>query len=245
MDLAEVSTDILIKSISGHMDALSRLMSLIFLINVVALFSVLTGRKDLVFGAVEADRKYGFMILSAINISLMAGVFIVFYRLAGLLTTLAPDDEATIQGLTTLTKHPFLLNPFAYFGEQQYYLYETGRGIDFINLSSWLSLIGFFLVLLIPFVATPLMGRLTIETAHWSRAVTVPLIFFLLLGAVLGYFYVNSVIGFHIDDAVFQEVIKERFWRGRGLFVFMGIGLLISITLLIVLQRASGKGEDS
>lgn len=133
----DFSAEVVIASIGGYMDSIARLASLIFIVNAVTLYATVSGRSEVVLGPVQTTKKHAAYMILFVNVFLGVGICIALLRLGGLLSSFLPDSDDWWKGVTTLISHPFILNPYAFSGDQ--YRWTT--------IADYLSVIGFWALL--------------------------------------------------------------------------------------------------
>lgn len=94
-----MNTDVVIDSINGQMDSIARLMSLMFVLNVVPIYAVYSGHSEAQWGPLKASLKHIARLIFFVNIVLLAGLLIALMRLAGLLDYLTPATDAAVKGV--------------------------------------------------------------------------------------------------------------------------------------------------
>jgi hypothetical protein len=137
-----MNTDVVIDSINGQMDSIARLMSLIFVINVVPIYAVFSGHSEVQWGPLKVSIKHVARLILFLNIVLIGGVLIAMVRLAGLLDHLPPGSDAAVKGVTTVVSHPSILNPYVFSGDQNLLLVV----VDYLTIFGFWCLIFFTLM---------------------------------------------------------------------------------------------------
>lgn len=195
-----MNTDVVIDSINGQMDSIARLMSLMFVLNVVPIYAVYSGHSETQWGPLKASLKHIARLIFFVNIVLLGGLLVALLRLAGLLDYLTPATDAAVKGVTTVVTHPFILNPYAFSGDQNRWLV----------IVDYLTVFGFWCLVFFTLAASAFVMKVEGLLARWNWL----MVFLILPGVVL-------IPLFAANASVFNAINDLNTERGRDLFEFM------------------------
>jgi hypothetical protein len=131
-----VEQTVLADSITKHLDALLALVNYAILLALAVTWTGLQRTDELTVLGIKFSRKHAFFVVSPLYLIMNLALVILFLRIGDLLNLL--DNANFSAGLTRLTVHPWLLNPFALFGSTRAARLYQAEGYGLLIVTWWL-----------------------------------------------------------------------------------------------------------
>jgi uncharacterized membrane protein len=155
--------DILLKALEKHLDFLATIFNWAIALSIAVAWAGIQRRQEIEAWKLKFSRKHAFYAVCALFLVANLAVTILFLRIGDLLWLL--DDKNFMKGFTVLTTHPWVLNPFEYFGDSFIARLHSCEGYGLLIVTWWLC-----------------YSALSTLVDGWSRKVGVLLLVFLLIG---------------------------------------------------------------
>jgi hypothetical protein len=129
----------ILENISKHMDLLASLQNLILSTAVAAIYMACTRGNELDLKIIKVTKGNAALFLVTLFLTLMTAIFLILVRLYGLLDLL--ETSRIPDAFTKIATHPWLLNPFAYFGDSLFYRLISAISLLGLVVAWWMSFI--------------------------------------------------------------------------------------------------------
>lgn len=127
---------IIIDNIAKHLDSLESLVNAIIILSVaIAWAGIQRSQQIEVFGT-TFNRRHAFFVVAALYLIANMSILILFLRLGDLVRIL--DKNYIVKGITQISTHKWILNPFAYFGKSTITQAYSSEGFGLLIVVWWL-----------------------------------------------------------------------------------------------------------
>jgi hypothetical protein len=216
---------IMLEAISSHLGSVATYVDWIILAAIAVAWAGLQRQRKIEALGITFDRRYAFYAVATVYLVANVAILILFLRIGDLLVQL--DRENVVAGVTRLTVHEWVLNPFSFFGTSLVARLHAGEGYGLLIATWWLC-------------NTSLSTLMDDKT---NRGARVLLVLFLCTGlaSMFGIQRVYSIVLFRLLEAspeLSAAVSATALERMVASFVGIGVGGLI-FTAANVLQTKS------
>jgi hypothetical protein len=129
--------EVLIQSIGNHVDYLQSIFNWAIILSIVIAWAGIERKKEIEALGLKIARAHAFYAICSLYLIVNVIVLIIFLRMADLLLLI--DDKNFTKGLSTLTTHSWILNPFSYFGESSLARFYSCQGTGLLIVVWWLA----------------------------------------------------------------------------------------------------------
>lgn len=214
-----IQQSIVIETIKDNMDVLESTFSWAILIAITIGWAGLIKQGDIEIVGIKVKRKYAFYLVAALYLIVNFALIILFVRLGELLLLL--DNPNFLDGLSKITVHTWLLNPYSFFGYSLLSRSFSSLGFGLLIFCWWICYTSLYLLR---------DGKETTTTK------TLPILFLLLgLLALIVIERNYSIITFRLTN------INAEFFNAmnltkieRSVVEFVGIGLGVGFFIFAV-----------
>jgi hypothetical protein len=167
---------ILLDAITNHLNALESIYKWAVLVALAVAWAGIRRQQKIKIFDIEIERRQSFYALAALFLLANVTVLVLFIRLGELMS--AVGDADFLDGFTRLSTHPWILNPFAYFGDSRWAGLVSSEGFGLLVVIWWLCFSGLHALLddsharyvrflLGAFLFTGLLTMLAIHRVAW------------------------------------------------------------------------------
>jgi hypothetical protein len=222
---------IIIDSIGKHLDFIE---STIFWIIVVAIAIAWAGvqrKKEIEILSLKFNRQNAFIAASMLYLLANMAILILFLRIGNLMQLL--DQKNFLTGFTTLSTHPWILNPFSYFGYSSSSLFHSGEGFGLLIVIWWLCHSSLY----------------SLMDDKRNKYAYIFLVLFLIvgLGSMIAIQHTYQVVINQlqiVNHSLYKEVLASNTVRIIGTFLGISVGSLLFIVINVTQQKRLRRMGD-
>lgn len=130
-----MDSEIVRASIDKHLEAIEKILLWALAIAGVVGWAGMSGQEPIKFLGLEATRNDAYWIAGSAFVLANLALLVAFLRIADLLNLLSNGEF--IKGIDKLVTHPFLFNPFAYFGNRAAARIHSCFGFGMLIICWW------------------------------------------------------------------------------------------------------------
>lgn len=131
-----IDQKIIIDTIAKHLDSLESLASTIIILSVAIAWAGIQRSQQIEVFSTTFNRRHAFFVVAALYLIANMSILILFLRLGDLVGFL--DKNNIVKGVTQLSTHKWILNPFAYFGNSTIAQIHSSEGFGLLISVWWL-----------------------------------------------------------------------------------------------------------
>lgn len=214
------------------MDSIEAYVDWVILLAVVIAWAGIRRETEIEALGVKFNRRHAFFAVAALYLIANVAFLILVLRIGDLIALL--DRNHTIEGITTLATHKWVLNPFSYFGKSGIARLHSGEGFGLLIATWWLC-----------------NGSLyTLMDEKKNRRATVLLVLFLGIGltSMLAIQRVYMILLECLKSTapnLFAEMSATSFERTVATFLGIVVGSLIFTAVNVLQYRWLNKRNTS
>jgi hypothetical protein len=128
--------ELIISAITRHLDLLATIFNWVIIFAVAIAWAGLQKRPMIEALGMKFNRKHAFIALSVLYLIANVVVLILFLRLGDLIQMI--DNQHLLKGLTALSTHEWVLNPFSFFGSGFIARLHSSEGFGLLIITWWI-----------------------------------------------------------------------------------------------------------
>jgi hypothetical protein len=209
-----MTPSVIIDALEHQLDLAEQIVNWAMVLAVAVAWAGIQKNREIEAFHIKFDRRSAFFAISVVYILATGALAVLFLRIGDLLHSLAGSD--LVEGVTTIATHPWLLNPFSYFG--------TGW------LARAYSAEGFGTLIVVWWLCHASLSSLMDDKQHRRALAMTGLFLFIGLCAMLTIHRVYNIVAVKMTTANPQlaaALLDTAFERQACAFIGTGTGLLL------------------
>jgi len=128
--------DVMVDAVGKHLDTIEAYVNAIAVLAMAAAWAGVRRSREIDAFGTKFDRRHAFWALAVLYLIGNMTILILFLRVGDLVLLLDPSH--VVKGTTTLATHPWVLNPFSYFGDSAVARFHSSEGYGLLIATWWL-----------------------------------------------------------------------------------------------------------
>lgn len=211
-----------ISAIEKNLDGLQRLTSWVIALMFVLWVGGILNAQEITVVGTKLPTALAFLAGVLFYLLALGGIVLGFWRIMRLVESLS-DKQNAKDVVVALALHPWILNPFSFFGQGRLNSFLGGLGYGLLLPIWWLC--GASIALLVPKLAVD--STRSSDIWYWPFFIA-----FLVLG-LLAIFIINrtasGLAGKIEKEPFYDEMVSHRYWRYGAVWLGSLIGFAIAI----------------
>lgn len=222
---------IIIDAIGKHLDFLESNIFWIIVIAIAVAWAGVQRKKEIEILSLKFNRQNAFIAASMLYLLSNMAILILFLRIGNLIQLL--DQKHFLTGFTRLSTHPWILNPFSYFGNSSSAQFHSGEGFGLLIVIWWLCNSSLY----------------SLMDDKKNKYAYIFLVLFLIvgLGSIIAIQHTYQVVLNQlqiVNHSLYKEVLVSNTVRMIGTFLGIAVGSLLFIVINVTQQRRLKKTGD-
>jgi hypothetical protein len=222
--MSPLNQEVLVDAIGEHLGSLESYVNAIVLLAVASAWAGIRRSRQIEAFGTKIDRRYAFWVLAPLYLLGNATLLILLLRVGDLLQQL--DGAHLIEGFSKLATHPWILNPFSFYGPSPTARFYSGEGHGLLIVVWWLCNASLY--------------TLMDNKRSWIARVLIGVFLALGLGSMVAIQRVSTLllVRLSVEDLdLYEAVLRTDFERTLGAAVGIVVGLLAFLGATLLQSR--------